>query len=459
MSPYTTLRNSTLSVAAAEAAAKEAHIEAALAAAQSSPGSRFRDSVNSLPKSAPGFEASSPLSDWNKTQDSLLRGSLDLSRPSRGRGPSPVRGPQYYAPPLRRSSVTSPTSPTLNRPMSLPPGARPSTNHYVLSPSSLKAETPRWKREAERQSAKVVLELMAQFGQVEGDLEAARVALSTSFPSPHLLESAYQVLDPTGKLFVPPGALRNLVADFGGTMSVQEMGGFLRELRLHWSWDDPAAAALLVNERLSFRDVALLICRVDSPEYQAVRDAKTDDEARSSLYILQNTEPCPKCGIRVQRDADAAGCPSVTCPVCYTSFRCFCVMGDRGAFAGTPKLPIPAQYQLSRLISLFAKSSVELEQARRRTTALLSYDGKTLGDAFGALTGVKASLTLTDLKNALFEHSVPLSEPLLMLLWRRFAVWKTSCSVLAAASLGFKGDGVSLPDFRRQLQQTPPAWG
>ena len=31
---------------------------------------------------------------------------------------------------------------------------------------------------------------------------------------------------------------------------------------------------------------------------------------------LRKSEPCPTCGTRAQRDEDAAGCPTVTCPVC-----------------------------------------------------------------------------------------------------------------------------------------------
>merc|ERR1719171_3078007 len=95
--------------------------------------------------------------------------------------------------------------------------------------------------------------------------------------------------------------------------------------------------------------------------------ATSDEEAQSQMYILRHTEPCPGCGARTQRDADAAGCPNVTCPVCGSLFRCFTVKGNADLNdAYNMGLGASTQYQLCRLVEATAASAEENEQLRKR---------------------------------------------------------------------------------------------
>mmetsp|Transcript_159270 Transcript_159270/g.511001 ORF Transcript_159270/g.511001 Transcript_159270/m.511001 type:complete len:808 (-) Transcript_159270:227-2650(-) len=332
--------------------------------------------------------------------------------------------PSFSPPPPARSS-------------SLPPAGRTSSI-LAMSPHAPSSAKPSWREEVKERLMKVVLQTMARQAELDVELEEAKAL----FP-PGCLESAFACLDRSRRGHAALADVRALSEDFGSGMSVADFAGLVREVRLRWSWDDPAASALLIHERLSLRDLGLLLCQAGSQESIAVREAKTDDDARSALYILRFTEPCPRCTARVQRDADAAGCPTVTCPVCRTSFRCFCVVGDSsGDFAVAP-LPTASRYQLSRFMGFAVKAAAELEQDRKKLSLLLTYDGYSLSDVFGYFVGAQATLHLADLRRTFFQHGPPLSERALGLLWRRYAPWKAGDSSAL--------EGVSLPDFRRQL--------
>jgi len=80
--------------------------------------------------------------------------------------------------------------------------------------------------------------------------------------------------------------------------------------------------------QLTFRELALLLVPFGGREFEALLDTSSDQEARSALYILRSSEPCPKCRYRIQRSGDCSGCPIVTCPICDHAFRCVTVVSD-----------------------------------------------------------------------------------------------------------------------------------
>jgi len=289
-----------------------------------------------------------------------------------------------------------------------------------------------------------VFETMAHQAELDMNVEEAKMMLSSSCT----LESAFATLTSPSVGFVTLRGLRALMEDCGKSLSTSEFVGIVREVRLRWSWDDPAAGALLIQERLSLRDLGLLVCRVGTPEYKAVRDAKNDDEVRSELYMLKYTEPCPRCAARVQRDRDAAGCPTVTCPVCATRFQCFCVVGDPtpGYYNrhGEPELLSPAMcYQVADLFSTVIKANFALEMDRKKLSLLTQYDTCSLTEVFGHIAGSHATFNINDLRYTMAKHGGPfVSERGLDLLWRRY------CSRNSGPQV------VGLPDFRRQLHPT-----
>lgn len=159
------------------------------------------------------------------------------------------------------------------------------------------------------------------------------------------------------------------------------------------------------------RDLCLLLCPADSPERAAAQGASSDDDLRSALYLLRNSEPCPTCTARVQRDADAAGCPNVTCPICRTTFRCFCVVGDPpvGTFAcefRPTALSMPARVRVSALLRALANVAEDAERERRKLAMLASYDGHGwadgcgLADVFNFFAGTQALDNFGRLKRA-----------------------------------------------------------
>jgi len=168
-----------------------------------------------------------------------------------------------------------------------------------------------------------------------------------------------------------------------------------------------------------------------------------DDEARSINYLLRNSEPCPGCGFRVQRDADCEGCPNVRCPVCGVSFRCFMVVGDDASTytSGAP-LPVSAQYHVYRLVETASRAAEELERARKQLAHLPGYDVlSTLSDVFAHIANNRLSIMITDVRRALLEQNLLSSEQELQLLWHRLA---------PEGSME-----VSFPDFAHQLKPRP----
>lgn len=246
------------------------------------------------------------------------------------------------------------------------------------------------------------------------------------------LESVFGYLDRAGKGFVLDADLWRLLRDFGGTPPAGSVVALVRDLQLRQRFD-----SVTLPGQLSFREVGTLIFSIGSPEHKAICSAASDAEARSILYLLKYSEPCPRCGMRAQRDADAAGCPSVTCPVCGATFRCYTVMGDFPGFEVSILSP-SGSYQLFRVVDAAARAAQNVEVERKMLAAQPGFDICTLSDAFSGLAGERMSFTQEDLRFSLARHGVPVTERELSLLWSRYAPLGTTC--------------VPFPDFVRQLR-------
>lgn len=195
----------------------------------------------------------------------------------------------------------------------------------------------------------------------------------------------------------------------------------------------------MLPDSMDFRDVGVLTLPLTSQACQAVMDATSDDEAKSVLYLLRSSEPCPGCGFRVQRSAECAGCPSVTCPMCRTPFKCNFVVGDRPE----PCYPLTstAKTNLYRLLGGTMEAADELERERRELAAYLTHEICGLCDVFTALACGRDSLGFSqlDLRKAYAAQGLPCpTGEQWDLLWRRFAAPNSN--------------SVSFLDFKSQLQ-------
>lgn len=270
-------------------------------------------------------------------------------------------------------------------------------------------------------------------------------------PSECTLEAIFVALDRCVKGYVADADLWMLLQDFGAAASFASLCALARETQLRRCYDQDSAPG-----RLSLRDLAILVLPANSEAFEAVCAAASDSEARSALYLLRHSEACPRCGVRVQRDGDAAGCPNVTCPICNATFHCFCVVGDRdkrwfhqGGEAEMTLTP-NGKYQVHRLICTAARIAEDLDLDRRGLARHLpgeSCDLAVLSEAFNVLARDRpaaAGFSQPDLRRAFAELGLHLAEDELQLLWRRYHAPRPE----GAASSKL----VPFCDFSRQLR-------
>ena len=175
-------------------------------------------------------------------------------------------------------------------------------------------------------------------------------------------------------------------------------------------------------------------------------DACSDEEARSLLYLLHFSEPCPQCGFRIQRDSEATRCPTVACPKCQTAFRrpflrplsgvlrCF-VVGQEGLEGLGARAA--DRFTLCRLLSEAARAAESLQQDRR----VLDAERSVLREAFDYISQGRESFDTLDLRQALRDQQLQVTEKELDLLYQRYAPEF--------------GRGVALEHFERQLRYEP----
>lgn len=291
-----------------------------------------------------------------------------------------------------------------------------------MSPRSLRFNyegvVPGISESSDRRSQVVQSVMGAMMSQATLDSEAedAKGLLAASTT----LESIFATLDRFHKGYITDTDLCQYSQDFGGLGGFGLFSTLIHEVLLRRPRD-----ASLFPGRLNLRELAMLVLPVATQEQEAALAASSDAELRSILYVLRHSEPCPRCSIRVQRDADSAGCPSVTCPVCGAVFRCFVVVGDiyNGVFAESAPLPVATQYQLFRLLDTAARLADELEQGRKRLQLILNGEGGLgmLSTAFAYIADGRQSFLMGDLRRALFSQDILVSEHQLGLLWRRYA--------------------------------------
>jgi len=267
------------------------------------------------------------------------------------------------------------------------------------------------------------------------ELDAQFEVAKDKLPPNICLESIFNMLDRFRKGYITDMDMWQFCQDFGAATPYGSFRMLAQDvlLRIH-----PQRKANALNH-LTMRDFGTLIFPLHSREYKEMCEANSDAEARSILYLMRNSEACPGCGIRVQRDADAAGCPSVTCPRCGTSFRCFVVVSD---YASLPDASAPvaasAQYHVHKFLDNAAHVATGLDAARMHFANAPNYDSvSALSDVFAQIASGKLSFTMSDLRRALFAQDICVSEQHLAFALRRYAP---------------NNRDVSFLDFSRQLK-------
>lgn len=257
---------------------------------------------------------------------------------------------------------------------------------------------------------KTVLSTAVQQAKLDAQVEDGKASISFDVP----LEYIFGILDRFHKGYITDTDLWSFGQQFGGQTTFANLCALVHEIQLRRQRD-----VTTVSGHLSFREVGAFLLKVGSQEHEAVNKAATDDEARSMLYLLRNSESCPGCGIRIQRDADAAGCPMVTCTMCGTSFRCFALSSSRPRYE--PPLSASTQYQLYRLLDTAAGAAVEMESARKQLATAPSGDVLcTLSSVFSHIADGQLLLSMPALRRALVDNDVFASEKELSLLRQRY---------------------------------------
>eukprot|EP00931_Biecheleriopsis_adriatica_P056379 TRINITY_DN33408_c0_g1_i2.p1 TRINITY_DN33408_c0_g1~~TRINITY_DN33408_c0_g1_i2.p1 ORF type:complete len:720 (-),score=100.11 TRINITY_DN33408_c0_g1_i2:52-2211(-) len=347
--------------------------------------------------------------------------------------PSPLSSPRLHSPRLPYSSSYRPQSAgKLPRRSSPEEFGRRSLNWSTLEPSratALPSPTLTMSpRASVRESPALchALRVMLRQAQFDARMEESKEALPLSctveevFSELDILRVGRINLTDVRRLFASYGA------GYGTSVTYSSFGALVHEMHLRRkpyeqvTWP---STAIIANEQLLLRDIASLVLPVASEAYRSTLSALNDDEARSVLYLLKNSEPCPGCGSRIQRSAEAAGCPSVTCPVCGTQFQCFIVAGDRMEKLSLP-LTSTGQYQVYRLLSVALEAAEEMEKDRRDLFLVLSQELCGLCDIFASLSGSRDRLGFTqgDLRHAIAVQGLPQPQNKEMdLLWQRYA--------------------------------------
>lgn len=276
---------------------------------------------------------------------------------------------------------------------------------------------------------KAVMQTMATQANADLVLEKTKAILADV-----LVEVAFDDLRRDRCTFVDDNSLYEFVRGADGEASFYSLATMIREMK-HYQVDRVSSSA----GRLSLREFAALVYPRQSKELEAIAMTSSDDEARNVIYVTRRSCPCPVCGIRCQRDADCAGCPSIMCPMCGTSFDCFVVVSDReagyeGSFSATDAM------QLQRFLDFAACTATEQERDRREVWSFTD-GGRQLSEAFRHLAGGCHSISANALQTLFWQHGHTVSDEAFDLFWHRYT----------GRPIQHNLDAMSFDDFRRQM--------
>lgn len=263
------------------------------------------------------------------------------------------------------------------------------------------------------------------------------------------VEAAYSLLDRYKKGYISDTDIWQLLHDEGtpGTVSFSAVCALFREHKPKNSGSSASTESRKKEVKnlgkLTLAELVHLLCPVESDEVNYISRDMGDDEARNVLYMLRTTTPCPKCGIRTQRTIE--GCPSVTCALCFTSFRCTKVEDNTGislhSWHEGKKYHVSRSLRFS--IQKALKNMIDLCEESERLRKSLSISAGTdtvrtmIMDSFLHLSSEKGFFDVVDVKRKMSEYGLYRSDKELDTLERRYSQGKSR---------------ISFPDFAEQLR-------
>lgn len=289
-------------------------------------------------------------------------------------------------------------------------------------------------RQSRSETLPLVLDVMSMQIDIDNAINDEKKALQRMDLTP---EAAFALLDRYRKGYVADTDIWQLLSDEGspGAVSFSGVCSLLREQK-------PKTAGSKNVGKLSLAELVHLLCPVESEEVKHVSRDMSDDDTRSVLYTLRNTVACTGCTVRVQRSVE--GCPSVTCPVCNTTFRCTKI--ENTARVSLHEWHEEKRYQVTKFVRFTLQKALKhiverCEDSERLRKSLLLASGSEcvstiIMDAFLDMSSDKGFFDIRDVKAKMSEHNIYRSEKELDTLGRRYS----------------DGQRISFPDFADQLR-------
>jgi len=222
------------------------------------------------------------------------------------------------------------------------------------------------------------------------------------------IESAFSFLDRYSKGFVADTDVWQIMHAEASPGAVPFSGvcAMFREVK---GKDQKKSGQLNLNELVN------LFYPRNCEELKLLDSKANDDEVKNILYLVRNTVPCPGCDIRCQRTYE--GCPSITCPICRTSFRCN-EFGDKK----DGKLNLNGKHSCRKFLKFAIENAQDHESLRKELACSGGMESLSsiLLDAFLLFSDDKGYLTFHDFKAALLRQKA-LRQIELDLLWFRYA--------------------------------------
>lgn len=288
-----------------------------------------------------------------------------------------------------------------------------------------------------QQNLKVVLQAMLVQAHLDANVERQKAQM----PPGLSLQLIFAILDKSDKRHVSDSDIWQYLHDAGTPVSFGGVVTLIREVQQSRPADQHATPG-----RLALRELGEALLPKFGEKHRGLRDTKSDEEARSLLYVISFTEPCPSCGARVQRDSEAGMCAMVVCPraACKTRFRCLTTLGGLADTAevvdvnflgvvdrytmkerldrSLAAIPASARWQLCRLLVTAVEAAEETERLRKGLSlGTCSSVGCLLTDAFAMLSQGRQWFAHVDLRRCLANSEIQPSPNESRLMWYRYA--------------------------------------
>jgi len=239
------------------------------------------------------------------------------------------------------------------------------------------------------------------------------------------LQRVYTYLDRGAKGFVSATDIWQLLERAQRSTELESAKFLVKDLACFY---DPFE---IVTTRVTFRHICLLVLPWLSGTGRDAREAASDEDARSALFLLSQTTRCPGCGVPAQRSAVTLQVVTATCCSCGAPFTCEPKAVDSAQdeywcqSSSEALLDATVQEKLLELLEMAAGAAAQAVQLQRdlaKASVFVSDPRTTLATALGIHGNMEAAtFERKDLQSLLLAHGLwhQDSEKALQLLWLR----------------------------------------